>query len=220
MLDKVKSNKRDIRDRGGRSNILSLYLADLEKRKHMRGGKGSSPSHYKGKNSDTNMFEENLSLVASIANRYRGRGLAYLDLIQEGNIGLLKMQNRLGEDISNNSYTYASYWIHQAMTRAIDEQGHMIRVPLNIAGKMKKIGHVKDRLAKKLSRKPTLDELVKSTKMDKEELIQIMGISEDTLPIDSVDINRVALGDLDENDSNDLEETALNRITIDNLMLC
>ena len=132
------------------------------------------------------------------------------------------MQSRLDEDIdiTNNSYTYASYWIHQAMTRAIDEQGHMIRVPLNIAGKMKKIGHVKDRLAKKLSRKPTLDELVKSTKMDKEELVQIMGISEDAIPIDSVDINRVALGDLDENDSNDLEEMAFNRITIDNLMLC
>ncbi|MBU2590915.1 MAG: sigma-70 family RNA polymerase sigma factor [Nitrospinae bacterium] len=132
------------------------------------------------------------------------------------------MQSRLDEDIdiTNNSYTYASYWIHQAMTRAIDEQGHMIRVPLNIAGKMKKIGHVKDRLAKKLSRKPTLDELAKSTKMDKEELVQIMGISEDAIPIDSVDINRVALGDLDENDSNDLEEMAFNRITIDNLMLC
>ncbi|MBU2590916.1 MAG: hypothetical protein KKC21_02720 [Nitrospinae bacterium] len=70
-----------------RNKLLSLYLADIEKRKHMRRGKGASPSHYKGKNSDTDMFEENLSLVASIANRYSGRGLSYLDLIQEGNMG-------------------------------------------------------------------------------------------------------------------------------------
>lgn len=208
------SNISDIYKNYDEEKLLGIYLADVKKTDN------NDKKVDKKRECKIDIIEDNVELVASIAGRYLGRGLSYMDLIQEGNIGLLRMQRRLGEDINNNSYAYASYWIHQAMARAIDEQGHMIRVPLNIAGKIKKIDHVKDRLKKKLKRKPTLDELAKSSKIDRKELVQMMRISEDTLPIESVNIDRLALAELEENDSNYLEETAFNRITIDSLMLC
>jgi RNA polymerase primary sigma factor len=117
------------------------------------------------------LIESNLRLVVSIARRYSGRGLSFLDLIQEGNVGLMKAVERYDWRLGHRFSTYATWWIRQAVTRALADQGRTIRVPAQVVDTINRMARIERQLTQKLNRLPTHEELgeemgLKTTKIE------------------------------------------------------
>jgi RNA polymerase primary sigma factor len=117
------------------------------------------------------LIESNLRLVVSIARRYSGRGLSFLDLIQEGNVGLMKAVERYDWRLGHRFSTYATWWIRQAVTRALADQGRTIRVPAQVVDTINRMARVERQLTQKHNRIPTHEELaeemgIKATKVE------------------------------------------------------
>jgi RNA polymerase primary sigma factor len=117
------------------------------------------------------LIESNLRLVVSIARRYSGRGLSFLDLIQEGNVGLMKAVERYDWRLGHRFSTYATWWIRQAVTRALADQGRTIRVPAQVVDTINRMARVERQLTQKHNRLPTPEELaeemgIKPTKVE------------------------------------------------------
>jgi RNA polymerase primary sigma factor len=105
------------------------------------------------------LIEKNLRLVVSVAKRYRGMGLPFDDLIQEGNIGLIKAAERFDPELGNRFSTYAIWWIRQAIGRAIEDKGRAIRLPTNAQGKARKAARVRNELSARLGGEPADEEV-------------------------------------------------------------
>ena len=168
--DSVKMYLREI-------GKIPLLTQEEEQKLAVKAAKGNKKAKDK-------MVEANMRLVVSIAKRYSGRGLDFLDLIQEGNTGLLRAVEKFDPDKGFKFSTYATWWIRQAITRAIADQARTIRIPVHMVDTINKVLRASRKLTSELNREPTIEEIAKEMDMDVEKVDYVMRIKQDIASLD------------------------------------
>lgn len=214
LINKIDIHKDDEKDLYSKessdlTDTVKLYLQEVgkipllneveEKKYGKKLAKGSEEAKKK-------FAESNLRLVVSIARRYVGRGLLFLDLVQEGNLGLIKAIEKYDYSKGYKFSTYATWWIRQAITRAIADKARSVKIPVYMVDRINKMLKAQNELITELNRDPTEDELANKMGIPVEKLRELMKISQEPISLETPvgDENEAALGDFvpDENTSN------------------
>ena len=153
-----------------------------------------------GRRAKAHLLEANLRLVVSLAKRYTGRGMLFLDLIQEGNLGLIRTIEKFDYRLGFKFSTYATWWIKQAITRAMADQARTIRIPVHMVELINKVARVQRRLASDLGREPTPEEIAKECELDVDRVIEVQGYGREPISL------HTPLGDEGDSEFGDLIE--------------